>query len=168
MAAVLTYLRSALQQQKQALSPLPVLPVPQACDSSHFSLSLSLSRTFSTRFLHRRPEQYLFTRHHNVAWVTVTVVNEVQQKRVIEALDGPVFDPGVGNDADGHASDKPAAVTPSFTHTHTENLCCPEHWMTPFFLPFFSPPKVIMIFYIPAFLLYSCTVKQSLPFFPHS
>lgn len=147
MAAVLTYLRSALQQQKQALSPLPVLPVPQACDSSHFSLSLSLSRTFSTRFLHRRPEQYLFTRHHNVAWVTVTVVNEVQQKRVIEALDGPVFDPGVETTPTGTPpTNQPLWHRPS--HTHTQRTCAVLNTEWHLFSYLFFPPQRWSWFFI--------------------
>ena len=124
------------------------------------SLSFSLSDLLDTLappawaiFVHQAPQ---------CSWVAVTVVTRCNENEWSWSLRRPCLGPWAWKRRWRCASDKPAAVTPSLTHART--CAIPKHWMTPFFLPFF-PPKGDHDFYIPAFLLYSCTVKQSLPFF---
>lgn len=149
MAAVLTYLRSALQQQKQALSPLPVLPVPQACDSSHFSLSLSLSDLLDTLlappawaiFVYQAPQCSLSNRHGRKRGATKTSDRSLRR---------PCFWPWRGKWRRRACLRQTSRCdTVLHTHTHREPVLS---WTLndTFFLTFFSPPKVIMIFLYPS------------------
>lgn len=68
MATLLTYLWSALLEQKQALSRHSAPSPTQACDSSHFSTSRAYQGPdLLDMFAPPAWEQYLFTWHRNVA-----------------------------------------------------------------------------------------------------